>query len=189
MANNIDPVKTNPDLGRGGYHHRGKPGEEAAVRRHMRVSPHENTKAIDQSDPIKGGVTARSTARGVQVDQGSGPRDVFVLGRQDAELLESPVFHAGAGNDEEAVPVFRQREAALLYLQSADWQNDYEPVSLAPQALKDWLGTAHADGVKFVALDLNRQEHLRGQTQTVLPVAELVTRPATDIYTLIQEGR
>lgn len=182
-----DLVKETPELRRGGFHSRGVPGEEGLVRAHMRVLKlSDQNQTINAASPAKGGPAAESTSTGrleaAAASGAGGHRALYVLARQGADQLETPVFRAGETGDEESVAVFTDRNKALLYLQTAGWDRSHEPADLSPSDLGRWLQEARAEGIDLVAVDLDRQAHLRGETQHVLFLKEQVDQSGDALY-------
>ncbi len=95
---------------------------------------------------------------------------LFVVTARASDVLNTPVFHAGDGGDEEAVAVFTTAGAARRYIDRAGWAEADEVGVLRPGDLEEWLQTARDDGVRWVAIDPDRDRHLAGEPQAVAAV-------------------
>lgn len=160
----------------GGYHSRGVPGEEAAVRRPMRLLKVTDPLArVGRGRPLKGGrgPDAAAGARAEAADRtgvAAGPTGtLFVITAHASDVLTTPVFHAGDG-DEEAVAVFTTADAAGRYIDRAGWGEADEVGVLRPADLPEWLQSARADGVRWVAIDPDRDRHLADEPQPVAAI-------------------
>ena len=132
----------------GGYHSGGVPGEEGVMRRQMRVlKVADPSKRVARGRPLKGG-QGPAAAAGARADAAdaagvaAGPAGtLFVVTARALDVLDSPVFHAGDG-DEEAVAVFTTANAARRYIERAGWAEADEVGVLRPGDLEEWLRTA-----------------------------------------------
>lgn len=162
---------------RGGYHSRGVPGEEADVRKRMRVTRLSDKENIQKARPVKGGRTAESTSQGRFEERASvAPRgretpSIYVLTQRGEDQLDTPVFHAGDSGEDEAVAVFTERGKAEEYLRQASWDQQV-PAALAPQDLSQWLRKVRDDGIGLLTVNPNRQEQVKGEPQAVIVLSE-----------------
>lgn len=168
----------------GGYHSRGVPGEEAELRKHMRLVKLKNeTRYIRKSRPLKGGRTAESTsADRLEATATTGERAVYVLAETGDDQLTTPVFYADESGMGEAVAVFTDKPHAVRYLQTADWSDKYDPATLSPSDLANWLKEVREDGITYVTVNPDRHSHLRGESQPVLMIGELVDHTPEALY-------
>ena len=179
----------------GGYHSRGVPGEEGDVRNRMRLlKVGDRSQRINKSRPQSGGAGAEqgSAARlrkglrnekwaaGARLDaSGNDPaRDdqgsaVYVIAKKGCDVLDSPVFHAGETGEQETVALFTTRERAQDYLDRAGWQRADEVSELSAGDLLEWLKDADREGVRFVTVNPERDQHLAGDPQPVLSLDRL----------------
>lgn len=185
-----NPAESNPQYRTGGYHSWGVPGEEAKVRKHMRVE-HRGGKGdyIRTSRPLKGGDKVEGTSQGrledsLPVAKENLPMEqvVYVIAIKDSDPLESPVFEAGENDQKEALAVFTDRDLAILYLQVARWEGNYSFAKLSPIDLEDWLAQARDEGIPFVMVNPNRNDQMSGQPQRVLILENQVDRTGQALY-------
>ena len=191
-----DPVKANEALRRGSFHSKGVPGEESVLRAHMRVLKlSDENETIYTTRPIKGGLTAESTSLGrLEATTGSASGEnsaLYLLARKGRDQLETLVFCAGESNDsndeddsndEEAVAIFTDLQKARQYIEAAGWEQTYEPAELTPANFNSWLRVARADGIAMLAVDVDRESHLRGEPQRVFFLTEQIDRPLEDVF-------
>jgi len=93
-------------------------------------------------------------------------REIFIIARRNGTPNDTVIFTGDSGD--QAVAVFTDREHAILYLQSAEWNQTHHPVSLSPIDLGDWLRERNRQGVTAVAVDPNHQHQIQGEPQTAL---------------------
>jgi hypothetical protein len=110
-----------------------------------------------------------------------GERAVFMLAKKGERARELPVFAAGAEEGAEALAVFTSRELATLYLQVARW-DDHEVRIVAPPQLSRWLQQARTDGIRFIMVDPNRLDQVRGKQQALLPLDRLHDLSGENLY-------
>lgn len=170
------PTTGHPATVPGGYHSRGVPGEEAVMRRQMRVLQVDDpTKRVGHGRPLSGGrgadaASADREAEAARTGVAAGPSGtLFVITARASDVLNTPVFHAGDG-DEEAVAVFTTADAARRYIDRAGWGESDDVGVLRPADQPEWFQTARDDGIRWVAVDPDRDRHLAGDPQ---PVAEI----------------
>lgn len=97
---------------------------------------------------------------------------VYVIAKRSTEQLDTPVFHAGPSDSEEAIAVFSDRNHAQRYIDDAQWSDQYEVGELDVFQLFRWIVKAYEQGTQYVTVDPNRQTHLAGQQQEVLIIEE-----------------
>ncbi len=142
--------------------------------------------ATNDATPMEGsGKTTGDAAGRLQEGTSGSPgvplthRELYVLTRRDGgELLVLP---AGEGGREKALPVFTDREHAILYRQASALR-DYEPTSLSPVDMGAWLKRARGEGVTLLAVDPNRLAQERGQPQPALSLEGWENGPADALY-------
>ena len=96
----------------------------------------------------------------------------FVIAHQDSDFLDSPIFHAGSEQQQEAIAVFTDRESAQEYINTAGWSENYSVGELKPIQILKWFECAHEDGVDLVVVNPDRDWHLFGDRQDVIPLDE-----------------
>lgn len=160
----------------GGYHSRGVPGEEAAMRRQMRVlRANEPGKRVGLGRPLTGGRGAAAAATEKEDVAGrmgvpAGPTgSLFVITAHTSDVLNTPVFDAG-GDGEEAVAVFTTAAAARRYIDRAGWDRADEVGVLRPADQREWFESASEDGIRWVVIDPDRDRHLAGEPQAVAAI-------------------
>ena len=171
------PKASPPATVPGGYHSRGVPGEEGAMRPRMRVFREDDSgKRVGRGQPLKGGsgADAASADKEAAADRygvAAGPSgSLFVITAHVSSVLNTPVFRAGDGDGEEAVAVFTSADAARLYIDRAGWADADEVGVLRPADQQEWFQTARDDGVRWVVIDPDRDQHLAGEPQTVVAI-------------------
>ncbi|HUG91043.1 MAG TPA: hypothetical protein VML55_09430 [Planctomycetaceae bacterium] len=183
----------------GGYHSRGVPGEEGDVRRRRRVlKVGERSQRINKSRPLSG-ATGAEQASAAQLDKAvrearwaagarlaAGGDDeakaVFVIAKKGMDFLDTPVFHAGESGAEEAVALFTDRQRAQQYLDRAGWGQTDEIGKLSPSDLLQWLVEANEDGVRYATVNPDRDRHLAGDPQPVLPLDALGDKSSDNLF-------
>ena len=188
----------------GGYHSRGVPGEEGDVRKRMRVLKiGDRSQRINKSRPVTGRTGAEQAsaaqlekvvrearwAAGTRLaaDADTEARTVFVIAKKDMDFLDTPVFHAGESGEEEAVVLFTNRQQAERYLDRAGWAKTDEIGELSPSDLLQWLAEAERDGVKYVAVNPDRDRHLAGDPQPILSLVDLGEESADRLFEEVKE--
>ena len=96
----------------------------------------------------------------------------YILVRRDSEFVDSPVFHAGEGDTQEAIVVFSCSKKANAYLRTAGWELDHEVGQLLPLQLLRWLFVAKENGVDMIVIDPDRKRQLEGQSQASISLAK-----------------
>lgn len=86
----------------------------------------------------------------------------YVIAKKGSELLDTPVFHAGESNDEEAVAVFTSADAAGGYIEAAGWTGEQEVGELDALQLLCWLVKAHQEGIRYLAVNPDRSPDSAG---------------------------
>jgi L-ascorbate metabolism protein UlaG (beta-lactamase superfamily) len=174
----------------GGYHSRGVPGEEGAMRNRMRVlKVDDRSQRIYNSQPLKGATDAEHTsaahldraareanwaADARRDEERSGAtRDnesavAYVIAKRGVSALDTPVFHAGDSGEEEVVVLFTGRQAAQEYIDQAGWGESDKIGELGLSELYQWLLEANAKGIHYATVNPERQRHLAGDPQPVL---------------------
>ena len=174
-------------------HGNGTPGDTSEIRRHLAVRLGVMSSRSMSSGgggmPVKGKNEAAEASGAMIADayhgrtpDKPGDREVFILVRHDEEPPQCPVFVAGDAGQDEAIAVFSSREQAVLFLQVAAWEKPYDAMPLAPPELEELVEDARGQGVKFVAVDLNRQGQTRGTPQNVIDVEKLPDRSGENLY-------
>ena len=79
--------------------------------------------------------------------------NIYVIAERGKDQLDSPIFHAGSEQEEEAIAVFTTRERAEQYIQEAQWSGSYDVGELRPLQVLKWFQTAHDEGVHMVAIN------------------------------------
>jgi len=188
----------------GGCHSRGVPGEEGEVRKRMRVlKVGDRSQRIYNSRPLTGatgaeqasaarlekGVREAKLAGGARLAAGGDTEAaaVFVIAKKCMDFLGTPVFHAGESGEEEAVALFTNRQQAEQYLVHAGWSETDEIGELSPSDLLRWLVEAEQDGVRYVAVNANRDRHLAGDPQPVLSLDDLGEESADRLFREVME--
>jgi hypothetical protein len=189
MRQTPQATKDDIEIREGGYHSRGVPGEEAELRKTMRVlNIRDLQRTVTKTQPIKGGHVAESTSAGRYESELAGDTDLvgkralYVLARRGDELLQTPVFAAGKDNQQEAVIVFSEEVQAQNYVYEAGWQDDYEPVALSPGDLGEFLREVKQDKISLVAMNPARTKHLQGEPQRVLNLVETPDLSGENLY-------
>lgn len=174
----------------GGFHSRGVPGEEGAVRNRMHViKVGDRSQRINSSQPLKGATGARqaSAARldkamreatctaGAEVDANRAASSsdneataIFVIVKKGIDFLDTPVFHAGESGDEEAISLFTSQEQPEQYVAQAGWGETDEIGGLSPSDLRKSLLVANSEGIHYATVNPDRERHLAGEPQPVL---------------------
>jgi len=96
----------------------------------------------------------------------------FVITHQDSEFLDTPIFHAGPEQQQEAIAVFTNREVAQEYIDTAAWSEHYGVGELKPIQILNWFECAHEDGVDMVVINPDRNWHPFGDRQEVILLDE-----------------
>ena len=179
----------------GGYHSRGVPGEEGLMRNRMRVlKVGDRSQRIYNSQPTKGATDAEHSSA-AQLDrvaqeanwaadarqnkERSDPtRDsestvAYVISKRGGSVLDTPVFHAGDSGEEEVVVLFTGRQAAQEYIDQAGWGESDEIGELGLSELHRWLLKANEEGIHYLTVNPERQQHLAGDPQPVLFLDDL----------------
>jgi len=182
------PTAASPATVPGGYHSRGVPGEEAVMRPQMRVlKVSEPGKRVGRGRPLSGGrgADAAAGARADSADRvgvAAGPSgSLFVITAHASDVLNTPVFHAGDGDGEEAVAVFTTADSARRYIDRAGWGAADEVGVLRPADQREWFETARDDGIRWVIIDPDRDRHLAGDPQPVEAIEGDLTALAQSI--------
>ncbi|HUE70127.1 MAG TPA: hypothetical protein VMP01_04490 [Pirellulaceae bacterium] len=174
----------------GGYHSRGVPGEEGAMRNRMRVlKVDDRSQRIYNSQPLKGATDAKQASaarldRAVrEANEAAGTRQdeersdhtkdnqsavAYVIAKRGIGALDTPVFHAGDSGEEEVVVLFTSRQVAQEYIDQAGWGESDEIGELGLSELHGWLLEANRQGIDYVTVNPERQQHLAGDPQPVL---------------------
>jgi len=181
------PMSGDPATVPGGYHSRGVPGEEAAMRPQMRVRTNDPSKRVGRGRPVTGGRGADATssekeATGDRFGVAAGPSgSLFVITAHVSDWLNTPVFQAGDGDGEEAVAVFTSADSARRYIDRAGWGAADEVGVLRPADQREWFETARDDSVRWVVIDPDRDQHLAGDPQSVAAIEGDLTALAQSI--------
>lgn len=109
----------------------------------------------------------------------------FVIAKKHSETLETPVFHAGPHDKEEAIAVFTSRSLASRYIADAKWSNQYEVGELEPIQLVRWLVAANDKGTELLVVDPKREDHLEGAQQNVVVLGDPLLDFADSLVALI----
>jgi len=174
----------------GGYHSRGVPGEEGDVRKRMRVlKVGDRSQRINKSRPLSGAAGAEQASSahldnavkeakwsaGARLAAGGDKEAaaVFVIAKKGEDFLDTPVFHAGESGEEETVALFTNRHQAEQYLDRAGWGETDEIGELSRSDLLQWLVEAEQDGIRYAAVNPDRDRHLAGDPQAVLSLDAL----------------
>lgn len=188
----------------GGYHSRGVTGEEGEVRKRMRVlKVGDRSRRINKSRPLSGG-TGAEQASAAQLENGlreakwaagarlaahqpesardDKARTVFVIAKKGMDFLDTPVFHAGESGGEEAVALFTDRQSAQQYLNRAAWGETDEIGELPPSDLLQWLVESAEDGIRYVTINPDREQHLAGRPNRLLPLTRWATNRRTACF-------
>ncbi len=94
----------------------------------------------------------------------------FVLTAKDSEALQTTVFRAGPVGDEEAVAAFTSEQAAERYLQDAEWSDQSVVAELQEVDFMLWLAEAYRDGVRFLAVNPQRNQQIEGRRLTTIEI-------------------
>ncbi len=105
---------------------------------------------------------------------------VYAIAKRGSEFLDTPVFHAGSSDDEEAIAVFTDRDSANQYIEGAGW-SDHEAGELTSLQLLQLMVKAHADGTRFLAVNPERTGQLAGELQGVVTIEERLNEVANSI--------
>jgi hypothetical protein len=175
MSDKQSPTGVSPTVP-GGYHSRGVPGEEAVARPRMRVLKlNQPGKRVGLGRPLTGGRGAEAGSAEKESVAGrtgvaAGPAGtLFIITAHASDVLNTPVFHAGEG-DEEAVAVFTTADAARRYIDQAGWGKADEVGVLRPADQREWFESAHSDGIRWVMIDPDHDRHNAGEPQPVAAI-------------------
>jgi hypothetical protein len=97
---------------------------------------------------------------------------IYVIARKGESFLDTPVFHAGSDDDQEAIAVFTEPGLAESYLEDAGWKDEYEVGELRPIQMLRWFAMAYEDGSDLVAINPIRGSQKKGERQHVVDLSE-----------------
>lgn len=103
---------------------------------------------------------------------------VYVIAKRGMELLDTPVFHAGEAEGEEAVAIFRTANSADRYIDSAGWADEYEAGELDSLQLLCWLVQAYEEGTRNLAINPDWSQQTAGTPQEVIVIEDALSRSA-----------
>jgi hypothetical protein len=110
----------------------------------------------------------------------AGTRAVYLLARNTGSNLETPIVPVSS-QDAEALPVFSTREAGVLYMQVARW-DDYKLQGYSPRELGRWIEPFAEEGIRFLMVDPNRHDQARGMPQPVIDLETLGDFSGENLY-------
>jgi len=188
----------------GGYHSRGVPGEEGAMRNRMRVlKVDDRSQRIFNSQPLKGGagpehaaadhldqalrdINVAADERRVEATSSHNTDDektvAYIIAKRGISALDTPVFHAGDSGEEEIVLLFTGWDAAQEYIGQAGWGESDTIGELGLSDLYQWLLEANASGIRYATVNPKRQRHLAGDPQPVLFLDALRDESAQNLW-------
>ena len=98
--------------------------------------------------------------------------DLYCIARKNKGFLDSPVFHAGEDEQQEAVAVFTELDKVEKYISEANWKEEYEPGKLKPIQLLRWLTIANEEGPDMVTINPEWNSQLQNVPQHVIDLKE-----------------
>jgi hypothetical protein len=107
-----------------------------------------------------------------------GLRALYVIVPKGQDAPEIPIFDAG---DRRAVAVFTDRNLALAFLQTARWEDEYEPRDLASLALEMVLDEARRQRVELILVNPRYQESRTGERQKAIDLARFHRRSGGEL--------
>jgi hypothetical protein len=102
----------------------------------------------------------------------------YVIAHKSTDLLDTPVFHAGAAGNEEAVAMFTAEGTAERYIHAAGWKGEYEVGELNDFQVLCWLMKAYERGVRYLAVDPEWATQSAGQEQQAVEIKERLVAAA-----------
>jgi hypothetical protein len=111
----------------------------------------------------------------------AGTRAVYLLARDSNGNLETPFVPASEQSAQAALPVFSTREAGVLYMQVARW-DDYKLQAYSPRELGRWAEQLAQKGIRFLMVDPNRHDQARGIEQPVIDLETLGDFSGENLY-------
>ena len=112
---------------------------------------------------------------------------VFVIAERDTDLLDTPVFYAGEGGNEEAVAVFTSRNRASQFAKNAGWNGDQCCAELTAIDLLCFVVEAHKEGTQYLAVNPIRREHFTEEDQPVVFIEQLMATFAEILTGVVSE--
>ncbi len=186
----------------GGCHSRDVPGEDGDARKRI-LKVGDRSQRINKSRPLSGGTGAEQSSaaqleKGLREDKRAADAQlaahrpdsagdteattVFVIAKKGMDCLDTPVFHAGESGDEEAVALFTDRQRAQQYLDRSGWSQTNEIGELPPSDLLQWLVESAEDGIRYVTVNPDREQHLAGHPQPVLALDALGDKSPDNLF-------
>lgn len=86
----------------------------------------------------------------------------YLITRKNVEPLDTVVFSAGPNENEEAIALFTDPNAAETYVQEAGWENEYTVATVDSIPFLRWLLHAYDDGVRHLVVDPDYQSQELG---------------------------
>lgn len=118
----------------------------------------------------------------------------YVIAQRGRDYLDSPVFHAGATGQEEAIAVFTSVDLAQKYIDDAGWADEHQAGLLDELQLLRWVVRAHEQGTQYVVINPNRTAQMAGEAQQVVAIeeklaafAEALTREISELTSREQQ--
>lgn len=111
---------------------------------------------------------------------------VYVIARKNEDFLDSPVFHAGEDNQQEAIAVFTSEANARTYIDDAGWGDEFRVSELRPIQMLRWFAMAHEDGCDLAAIDPSHNPGTDGGLQQTVDLREPLAAFAETLQTKLE---
>jgi hypothetical protein len=97
---------------------------------------------------------------------------VYVITQQEnlSDEIDTPILECGVDRNESALPVFTSEERAKQYINEANWDADQQVAELSTLEAAKLLLVAGDNEVSHLVIDPERQSHLSGVPQSVVPL-------------------